>query len=210
MAFNETRLPEEVERGAEGGPGFKTTVVNSFGGFEQRFANWSTVRGTWQLSYGIQTKTDFSTVRDAFYVQRAMLDGFRFKDWSDFELPDQQIALGDDSTTVFQVFKQYAFGAVTYDRDLRKIVAGTEVVRLDGVVKADPADYSIDDDTGLITMVVAPASTGGGGGGGEEILSVLCEFDVPVRFDMDDFVVTLSTFQAGAIPNVPIVELKLI
>ncbi len=208
MAFNETRLPDDVEKGASGGPGFKTSVTVRSSGKEQRNSEWSTTRGEWDIGYGILTKEDFAVVLAVFYAQRGRLDGFRFKDWSDFELADQQIALGDDTTTVFQIFKRYTFGAVNFDRDLTRIITGTIVVRLDGVLQTDPGDYTIDLDTGLITMVVAPASTGGTGPSSEEVLSVECDFEVPVRFDTDTFGITLEVFNAGAIPNLPIVELK--
>lgn len=208
MAFNETRLPDDVEKGASGGPGFKTSVTVRSSGKEQRIGEWSTTRGAWDVGYGILNKEDFAVVLAVFYAQRGRLDGFRFKDWSDFELADQQIALGDDTTTIFQIFKRYTFGAVDFDRDLTRIVPGSEEVRLDGGLLVDPDDYSLDDDTGLLTLVVAPASTGGTGPGGEEVLSTKCEFEVPVRFDTDTFGITLEVFNAGAIPNLPIVELK--
>ena len=35
------------------------------------------------------------------------------------------------------------------------------------------------------------------------------EFDVPVRFDTDKLEINLSGFTSGAIPNIPIVEVRL-
>jgi uncharacterized protein (TIGR02217 family) len=35
------------------------------------------------------------------------------------------------------------------------------------------------------------------------------EFDVPVRFDADRLEVNLSLIEAGSIPNIPIVEIRL-
>jgi len=202
VAFNETRLSDDVERGAEGGPGFKTGITTRASGFETRLEEWSTTRGEWSIGYGIQSKTDFNKVLDAFYAQRGRLSGFRFKDWSDFELADQTIGTGDASKTVFQIFKRYTFGAVTFDRDLRKIVSGTVVIKLDTVTQADPADFSIDLNTGLVTMVVAP-------GVGAD-LTAQVEFDVPVRFDIDSLGIAMTVFNAGGIPNIPIVEIKLL
>jgi uncharacterized protein (TIGR02217 family) len=34
------------------------------------------------------------------------------------------------------------------------------------------------------------------------------EFDVPVRFDTDSIRVQVSTFQAGEIPSVPVIEVR--
>jgi uncharacterized protein (TIGR02217 family) len=33
-------------------------------------------------------------------------------------------------------------------------------------------------------------------------------FDVPVRFDTDFLEVDLSAFEAGAIPNIPLIEIR--
>jgi len=34
------------------------------------------------------------------------------------------------------------------------------------------------------------------------------EFDVPVRFDTDRIQTSLASFQAGEVPNVPVVEIR--
>ena len=34
------------------------------------------------------------------------------------------------------------------------------------------------------------------------------EFDVPVRFDTDQIQTSVASFQAGSVPNVPIVEVR--
>ena len=40
MAFHNVQLPEEVERGAQGGPQFKTTVFTLSSGYEKRNVEW--------------------------------------------------------------------------------------------------------------------------------------------------------------------------
>lgn len=35
------------------------------------------------------------------------------------------------------------------------------------------------------------------------------EFDVPVRFDTDAIQTSVASFQAGDVPNVPVVEVRL-
>ncbi len=89
------------------------------------------------------------------------------------------------------------------------VLAGSGHVGLEGVLQADPADYSVDLNTGDVTMVVAPASTGGTGPGGAETLSAECEYDVPVRFDTDKFNISLEQIKAGAIPSMRIVEIRI-
>ena len=66
----------------------------------------------------------------------------------------------------------------------------------------------MDLDTGLITMVTAPASTGGTGPGGEELLSCMCNYHIPVRFDVDQLVITMETAVAGGMPGLPVIETR--
>ncbi|HNQ98402.1 MAG TPA: DUF2460 domain-containing protein [Trueperaceae bacterium] len=220
MAFHEVRLPSDVERGAVGGPRFKTTVLQLASGFEQRNIDWEQVKGEWDISYGLMSLRDneldtyIHAVRDFFYARSGRAHGFRFKDWSDFEIGEpsdplgghQLIGLGDGATTQFQVFKRYSSGGVSYDRVIKKLVSGTVSVLLDSVVQL--AGYSVDVNTGLVTFDVAPAATGGSGPGGEVVVQVACEFDVPVRFDDDHLKITVQTAQAGQIPAIPLVEIR--
>lgn len=59
-------------------------------------------------------------------------------------------------------------------------------------------DYSVDHGTGTVTFALAPDI-------GAEITTGF-EFDVPARFDSDAVQTSVAAFQAGDIPNVPIIE----
>lgn len=72
---------------------------------------------------------------------------------------------------------------------------------LDGVTAVEGADYSADPFTGLVTFATAPANT--------VVISAGFEFDVPVRFDSDSIQVSIDTFQAGQVPDVPVVEIRI-
>ena len=203
MAFHDVRLPEEVEKGAQGGPRFKTTVMLLGGGAEKRNIEWERIKGAWDVGYGIESKSIFSLVLDFFYVRRGRAHSFRFKDWSDYQMGTTGNPVvfntGDSSTTVFQLKKRYTSGAYTFDREISKIVAGTLEVYVNGVLQTITTHYTVDLLTGLITFVSAP---------GVVDIAAVCEFDVPVRFDTDAIDVTLETFDAGMIPQFPIVEVK--
>ena len=219
MAFYDHRLPIDIERMAVGGPGFRTNVVAALSGFEQRNIDWSKIRGSWDLAGRFMrfeettpaVTTDLQTVRDLFVVQQGRAHGFRFMDYLDFEIGDysdptndnQSIGTGDAAETVFQIFKRYTFGAINYDRDIKKptLTSGRVIVLLDDVVKATPADYSVDLNTGIITWVVAP-------GGGVDV-QVAMEYDFPVRFAEDSIGITLEPASIGEISSIPIVELRL-
>jgi uncharacterized protein (TIGR02217 family) len=197
MAFDNVRLPIDVERGAQGGPVFSTTVLQLVSGHGKRNQNWSQTRGQWDVGYGIQHKEDMQAVIDFFYARRGKARGFRFRDWSDYELDGQQIGIGDAAETEFQIFKRYSSGGVDFDRILTAVVADTLEVRLAGVLTAA---YTLDALTGLVTFNAPP--------GLSVSITATCEFDVPVRFDTDQLQINMATFEAGTMPNISIVELK--
>ena len=197
MAFDEIRLPEDVERGAVGGPLFKTTVHTLGSGFEVRNIDWSDARGEWDIGYGIQDRAANDAVISFFYARQGRGRGFRFKDWSDFEVITGNIGTGDGLNTDFQLRKQYVSGAVTYNRTITKPVAGTVRIFLDGI---ETFDFVVDTTTGVVTMGVAP--------GGGVVVTATFEFDVPVRFDTDKLDVNVEWFKAESIPQIPVIELR--
>lgn len=203
MAFDEVRLPECIEANAQGGPGFKTTVFELSSGIEKRNIDWSESRGEWDISYGVKSKEDFSEVVRFFYARRGMARGFRFKDWSDFELAKQAIGIGDGINAEFQIYKRYTSGGVDYDRELKKIVSGTELVYVNNVLKTITTHYTIDYNTGLITF------TAGNEPANLSTVAVAAEFDVPVRFNTDKMSVTMKMVELGSIPQIGLVELKI-
>jgi len=200
--FHEVRLPEQVEQGAQFGPGFNTTVHELSSGFEQRNQNWSNSRARGDIGYGIMDKDDFSEVLTFFYCRRAKAFGFRFKDWTDFEMERDTIGTGDGADATWQIKKTYSDSANSYERNLYKIVSGTLSVWVNNVLQTLTTHYTVNMDTGLITF------TGGYIPANGHLIEVECEFDVPVRFDQDDMMVAAKTFRAGSIPNIKIIELR--
>ena len=216
MTFHDVRLSEDIERGATGGPQFKTTVLTLESGYEKRNIDWAEARGKWDIGYGLMSKTSSGGDPEAhveellkfFHTRRGRAHSFRFKDWSDYTIGDpddatttnQLIATGDGVEDTFQIFKRYTSGAVDYDRTITKIVSGTLTVLINDVVKADPADYSVDLTTGIITTT-SPVPNG-------QTLKVACEFDAHVRFDDDQLQINMELFNAGSVPQIQIVELR--
>lgn len=197
--FHEVRLPEDIELGAVGGPQFNTTVLELYSGYEQRNVNWSKTRGKWDIGYGLRDRADMDTVIAFFYARQGKAYGFRFKDWTDYEIDSiQSIGTGDGSTTEFQIYKRYSSGGYYYDRDIYKLVSGTTKVYKDSVQQT--VNFSVDDDTGIVTFAIAPSV-------GEDI-GVICEFDVPVRFDIDYLPVNAYGIELESIRGIDIVEIR--
>ena len=201
--FVEERLPEEVERRAVGGPGFRTIITTLASGHEQRNISWSESRGEWDIGYGLshlksgKSQSYLNLVIEFFYARLGRAVGFRFKDWTDFEVTDSTIGVGNGSNDTFQAVKLYNETGVSFARTLTKLVTGTVVVKLDGT---PTVAFTVDVDTGEIVMDSPP--------GMGVVVTLTCEFDVPVRFDVDKLDVTAMTQDTGFIANIPIIEVR--
>ena len=141
MAFHEVRFPDNISRGARGGPERRTQIVELASGDEERNASWANSRRRYDVAYGIRRADDLAAVVAFFEARNGRLHGFRFKDWGDHKSclpsgtpspPDQSIGTGDGATTAFQLVKRYASGAQSWTRAIAKPVAGTVRIALGG------------------------------------------------------------------------------
>ena len=207
MAFHEVRFPDNIARGARGGPERRTQIVELASGDEERNASWANSRRRYDVAYGIRRADDLAAVVAFFEARNGRLHGFRFKDWADYKsgLPsqapgpqDQVIGEGDGTTTVFQLVKRYSSGSQTWTRVIIKPVAGTVRIALGGVEQT--SGWSVDTTTGVVSFDTTPAS-------GVAITAGF-EFDVPVRFDTDTLDVTLDLERLGSITSIPLLEIR--
>ena len=207
MAFHEVRFPDNISRGAHGGPERRTQIVELASGDEERNASWANSRRRYDVAYGIRRADDLAAVVAFFEARNGRLHGFRYKDWADYKssMPsqaitatDQQIGTGTGSQQIFQLAKRYTSGAQTWVRTIAKPMTGTVRVAL-GMVE-QLSGWTLDATTGVITFTTAPAS-------GVAIRAGF-EFDVPVRFDSDTLDVTLDFERLGSISSIPLLELR--
>ena len=207
MAFHEVRFPDNISRGARGGPERRTQIVELASGDEERNASWADSRRRYDVAYGIRRADDLAAVVAFFEARNGRLHGFRYKDWADYKsaLPsqaitatDQQIGTGTGSQQNFQLAKRYTSGAQTWVRTIAKPVAGTVRVAL-GMVE-QMSGWTVDTASGVITFTTAPA--------GGVIVRAGFEFDVPVRFDSDSLDVTLDFERLGSITAIPLLEIR--
>lgn len=205
-AFHEVRFPTDISLGARGGPERRTDVVPLRSGFEERNSIWANSRRKYAAGYGVKTFAQLETVLAFWEERRGRLYGFRWKDHLDFKSSpsarppaygDQAIGTGDGATKTFQLCKIYGGSIAPWSRKIRKPVAGTVSIGVAGVQQA--SGWTLDATTGLVTFTAAPAN-------GAAVTAGF-EFDTPVRFDIDFLEVERSHFEAGAIPNVPIIEI---
>ena len=208
MAFDDVRFPDNISRGARGGPERRTRIVELASGREERNSPWAGSRRRYDASYGIRRADDLAAVVAFFEARSGRLRGFRWKDWSDYKscLPsampaatDQLIGQGNGTVTAFQLVKTYASGLQSYVRAVNKPVAGTTLVAVGGVPQS--SGWTADMTTGIVSFATPPAN-------GASVTAGF-EFDVPVRFDSDLLDVTLDIERLGSITSIPLVEIRL-
>ena len=207
MAFHEVRFPDNISRGARGGPERRTQIVELASGDEERNASWANSRRRYDVAYGIRRADDLAAVVAFFEARNGRLHGFRYKDWADYKsaLPsqaitatDQQIGTGTGSLQTFQLAKRYTSGPQTWVRTIAKPVTGTVRVAL-GMIE-QLSGWTVDTTTGVVTFATAPAAG--------VIVRAGFEFDVPVRFDSDTLEVTLDFERLGSITAIPLLEIR--
>lgn len=210
MAFHEIRFPANLSFGSVGGPERRTDIVTLANGYEERNSPWQHSRRHYDAGVGLRSLDDVASLIAFFEARGGQLHGFRWKDWADFKscLPskvphfrDQQIGRGDGETREFLLRKLYRSGPAEYFRPIAKPVEGSVLIAVGDDEMQEGVDFSIDLEIGLISFVTAP-------GDGARVTAGF-EFDVPVRFNTDRIEVSVESFQAGEMPQVPVVEVRL-
>jgi uncharacterized protein (TIGR02217 family) len=208
MPFDDMRFPTAIARGASGGPERRTEVVTTASGFEERNSRWAHSRRRYNVGLGVKTLADLHAVIAFFEERRGRLHAFRYKDHADWKscapnaspsVGDQVIGSGDGTTASFQLVKRYGSGVREYVRPIAAPVPGTVSVAVNGT---GTTQYSVDNLTGIVTFnagSIPPVAA---------VVTAGFAFDVPVRFDTDAIAINLSRFEAGEIPDIPLVEVR--
>jgi uncharacterized protein (TIGR02217 family) len=181
--------------------GYSTNVVSVDSGGEQANALWDQplLQFQWSREHlsmaavGI-TPADIGELIAFLRNVRGRAYPFLLTDWTDrstrrdgqagagyaVSAADQGLGTGDGAVQAFQLVKRYPIGSVTPVpvRPLTRPRPGTVRIAVDGTEQTEGVDFTVDVDTGILTLASPPAPglavTGG------------CEFYVPVRLDTDE------------------------
>ncbi len=209
MNFHEVRFPASLSFGSVGGPERRTDIVTLANGFEERNTPWAHSRRRYDVGLGMRSLDDIEALISFFEARQGQMFGFRWKDWSDFKSgaataevdnADQVIARGDGKTTEFQLVKTYSSGGFKYVRPILKPVLGTVKLGLEQDEMREGVDFEVDLARGRVTFTNAPPQ--------DVEITAGFEYDVPVRFDTDKIQTSVASFQAGDVPNVPVIEVR--
>ena len=209
MSFHEVQFPTTLSFGSVGGPERVTEIVTLANGFEERNTPWAHSRRRYDAGLGLRKLGDVEALIAFFEARQGQLYGFRWKDWADYKTAtasddvrytDEVIATGDGSTTTFQLIKTYASGDQSYARPITKPVQGSVRAGVQEDELQEGVHWEIDHATGMLTFDRPPLQ--------DAVVTAGFEFDVPVRFDTDRIATSVASFQAGEVPNVPVVEVR--
>lgn len=212
MSFHDVRFPTAISRNAQGGPERRTDVVVLGSGYEERNSRWADSRRNYNAGYGVKSLDDLHKIIAFFEERRGRLHAFRWRDPMDWKscAPnaspsplDQIIGSGDGVTATFQLLKTYGSAFAPWTRNIKKPLADTVTIAVAGSARTAGTDFLVDPATGIVTFLAGHVPAAG------QSVTAGFEFDVPVRFDTDKLEINLSGFTSGAIPNIPIVEVRL-
>jgi uncharacterized protein (TIGR02217 family) len=210
-AFHEVLFPLDIALNSAGGPERRTEVVAVGSGREERNARWAHSRRRYDAGYGVKTHEALSAVVAFFEERRGRLHGFRWRDRLDHSSAapgaavtplDQALGVGDGATAAFALVKHYGSIYAPYQRPIVKPVADSVRLAVAGVEMEEGVEFTCDVATGLVTVLAGHEPAEG------DAVTAGFLFDVPVRFDTDYLEVDLSAFAAGAIPKIPLVEIR--
>ncbi len=192
MPFVETpRFPDAIARGTQFGPAYSTALARNIGGHEVRNKNWSMPLYRGDVSHGAKTQALIDDLLAFFHHTAGMYNGFRFKDFADFEAAGAEGTLtAIVADTSWQLYKTYTYGAITATRKIQKPVTG--------VAFAGGGTYELDTATGIVTRTAGANPTSWTG-----------EFDTPVRFNLDEFLPIGMTAAVYNLPAIPIIEIRI-
>ncbi|PHP26763.1 DUF2460 domain-containing protein [Limimaricola cinnabarinus] len=209
QAFHDVQFPVALSFGASGGPERRTDIVTLANGHEERNTPWAHARRRYDAGLGLRAIEDVQAVLAFFEARRGPLYGFRWKDWLDWrsappgrpiDALDQQVGLGDGETTAFQLVKRYGEDAHPYLRPITRPVPGSLRIAVDGDPVAEGAGVVVDHATGVLRFDVAPPVGA--------LVTAGFEFDVPARFDTETLIGSVAGFEAGTLPEIPVVEIR--
>lgn len=136
-------------------PVFSTRVQKSVSGKPKTAADMAYPLWQFEMSYALlraDATAELQTLMGFFLQRSGAFDSFLFEDPDDKSVVDQQFGTGNGSATQFQLVRSLG-GFVEPIQN----VNGSPTIKVNGVTKATPADYSINS-TGLVTFTTPPAN----------------------------------------------------
>ena len=226
--FKEELFPYNISFDSISAATFADDVVVVDLGVSQRTSRWDQPLLEFDVGYGVRTMEQLGALIAFFRAVRGRQYGFLYYDPIDhtssvatetdarttpaITCNDQDIGVGDGSTTVFQLIKTYASptGLITSQRPICKPIPGgysfgvyraaaqPVMIGFNGANQA--SGWSVDYTTGLVTFASPPTSG--------VLITAGYEFFVPVAFNTPRLPVSLQYYGVGQATEVKLIELR--
>jgi uncharacterized protein (TIGR02217 family) len=179
MAFLETRISTAVRRGTSGGPTARRHKVYDGGGRlrgQQFLRSYPLQR--YRFDFGNKLLEDAEAIRAFFYVVMfTPYEGFRVRDWNDYELTHANSSLTLISGSVYQINRVYTAGPASILRPIYKIDEDGAVIYRTRSSVVSTATATVDENTGQATI---------SGHASGDTYTCSAYFDIPVTFVDDE------------------------
>lgn len=183
--FIDIKFPESISYTSIGGPQFSTTITNLRTGGEIRIPEWNTSRSKYMVHQVFKTKEQIDEIKTIFYIACGKAHSFRFKDWIDFSAEMQKInnvLYITETSIILQIEKEYEFSNNSIKRKITKIVPNSEIIYYQGEILSKDL-YIINNIKGTVTIQNNLDI---------ELLYISFQFDVEVRFEIDNLQISFS------------------
>lgn len=154
MPFVDAEFPRRLALGAVREPGWSTSLVENFGGFESANRNWVNAKHSYDVSLTIRNETDYKLALTHFHSVRGRWGVFPFKDFLDYRCEQAEGELidnGDSPAGDWQLVKRYGSGDALWRRWITRPMSGVVVYRTRaGVTTVIAATVSLT--TGRVTL----------------------------------------------------------
>lgn len=169
--FLEERLTDKIDYGSGFSAVYSNQIVPTAGGDEYRSQRHPFVKATLTIEFEKQTNVVIDDMIDLNHRAGGTLRGFRVLHPVDYssnnyrDTPtafDQALPLVNPTVPgVYQLMRWYGSSAdpACARRRIRKPKAGTVLVAVGGVVIPSPAQWSVDNSTGIVTMAANKTGT---------------------------------------------------
>lgn len=194
MSFLDIRFPTDIDYGFTGGPTYQTDIKGPTP--KDRIFRSRYPTPVYEYTADLQRiESNIEQLISFFRIVKGSYHSFRFKDWIDYKAENQNLGVGNNVVTDFQLQKAYTVGSYTDYRKITKPVDGSLIVKLDGI---STSAYTIDTTSGVLTFDSAP--------GIGVVITADFEFDAHVRFAQDKLPIQRGTPAFFTISQIQLID----
>ena len=193
--FYDIVFPESISMKSSYIIEYNTIINKSKNGNELRIPNYDYPLLSYNVINDIKTKKELEDIINFFKLVKGRAYGFKFKDWLDYKVINQNIAVADREQKDFQLIKTYNINNKLQTRKITKPKQVSIFINNQNIT----TNISINYENGIITFNTPPEK--------DTIISASFEFYVPVRFDNDKIEIVMKNEKVGEIKDLKIVEL---